>query len=189
MLSLILAIVPRQLHFAARDNQGPSTTGAGHDFRSRSRSARDELGGKTLLIVGLGAHRLASGEPGRKRSACGSSAPSATPVRAGSENADDVFSNGRLGEVLPLRTSLPLTCPRWTPQTEGLINAAGTLALIESRRAFLIQCGTRKGGGGRKRALIAGAEAPAGSPGAGLDCTGRGAVAERLAACGTSRMF
>ncbi len=53
----------------------------------------------------------------------------------GGENADDVFSNGRLGEVLPLADFVVLTCPL-TPQTENLINAAAFAAMKPS--AYLI---------------------------------------------------
>jgi len=83
---------------------------------------------------------------------------------SGGENAHDVFSNGRLGEVLPLADFVALTCPL-TPKTEGLINAQ-TLALMKPS-AFLIN--VARGKVVDESALIA-ALASGKIAGAGLDC-------------------
>jgi len=156
-MSLILAM-SRQLHFA-RDNQGK------HHWRgmvAEIAKREDELGGKTLLVVGLGrigSHlaRIAKGFGmrviGTKRD-----------PGSGGEGADDVFSNGRLGEILPLADFVALTCPL-TPQTEGLINAQ-TLALMKPS-AFLIN--VARGKIVDEPALIA-ALGSGGIAGAGLDC-------------------
>src|SRR6186997_2634138 len=127
-MSLILAMT-RQLHLA-RDNQ------AKHHWRgmiSDISQREDELGGKTLLVVGLGrigshlaglARAFGMRVIGTKRDPC-----------SGGENADDVFSNERLGEILPLADFVALTCPL-TPQTEGLINAKALARMKPS--AYLI---------------------------------------------------
>jgi phosphoglycerate dehydrogenase-like enzyme len=156
-MSLVLAMM-RQLH-VARDNQ------ARHHWRGMVADIakrEDELGGKTLLIVGLGrigSHlaRIAKGFGmrviGTKRD-----------PGAGGEGADDVFSAGRLGEVLPLADVVALTCPL-TPQTEGLVNAQ-TLALMKPS-AFLIN--VARGRIVDEPALIA-ALGSGQIAGAGLDC-------------------
>ena len=127
-MSLILAMA-RQLHLA-RDNQ------ARHHWRgmiSDLSKREDELGGKTLLIVGLG--RIGSHLAGLARAFGMRVIGTKRDPGTGGGNADDVFSQGRLGEILPLADFVALTCPL-TPQTEGLINAQ-TLALMK-RSAFLI---------------------------------------------------
>ena len=157
-MSLILAM-SRQLHFA-RDNQ------IKHHWRGMiSEIARreDELGGKTLLVVGLG--RIGS-HLARLAKAFGMRViGTKRDPGAGGENAHDVFSTGRLGEILPLADFVALTCPL-TPQTEGLINAQ-TLALMKPS-AFLINVARGKivDEGALIAALTSGRIA-----GAGLDCT------------------
>jgi D-2-hydroxyacid dehydrogenase (NADP+) len=120
-IALILALT-RQLHLA-RDNQ--------HAQRWRGmigdRSLREqELGGKTLTIVGLGrigirlatlarvfdmrvvgVRRTARPEPGA---------------------ADQVVAQGDLAQALARADVVALTCPL-TPETEGLIGAAALSAL------------------------------------------------------------
>ena len=83
----------------------------------------------------------------------------------GGDNADDVFSNGRLHEVLPLADFVALTCPL-TPQTEGLINAAALARMKPS--AFLIN--VARGKVMDEPALIAALQGGR-IAGAGLDCT------------------
>ena len=157
-MSLILAM-SRQLHFA-RDNQ------IKHHWRGMiSEIARreDELGGKTLLIVGLG--RIGS-HLARLAKAFGMRViGTKRDPGSGGEGADDVFSTGRLAEILPLADFVALTCPL-TPQTEGLINAQ-TLALMKPS-AFLINVARGKivDEGALIAAVISGRIA-----GAGLDCT------------------
>jgi len=84
---------------------------------------------------------------------------------SGFEAADDVFSHGRLHEVLPLADFVALTCPL-TPQTEGLINAQAFARMKPS--AFLINVARGKvvDEPALLEALAAGSIA-----GAGLDCT------------------
>jgi phosphoglycerate dehydrogenase-like enzyme len=157
-MSLVLAM-SRQLHLA-RDNQ------LKHHWRgmiSDIGKREDELGDKTLLIVGLGrigSHLAALAKAFGMR-VIGTKRDPGT----GGENADDVFSNGRLGEVLPLADFVALTCPL-TPQTEGLINARAFAAMKPS--AFLINVARGKvvDEPALLEALGAGRIA-----GAGLDCT------------------
>jgi phosphoglycerate dehydrogenase-like enzyme len=157
-MSLILAMT-RQLHLA-RDNQ------AKHHWRgmiSDISQREDELGGKTLLIVGLG--RIGSHLAGLARAFGMRVIGTKRDPGSGGMNADDVFSNERLGEVLPLADFVALTCPL-TPQTEGMINAQA-LALVKSS-AYLIN--VARGKVVDEPALIS-ALTSGRIAGAGLDCT------------------
>lgn len=120
-MSLILALA-RQLHLA-RDNQH-----AKHWRGMISDVARREveLGGKTLVIVGMGriGSRLANLARafgmhviGVKRS-----------LAFGTEAADDAVSQDKLLTVLPRADYVALTCPL-TPETEGMIGAAALNAM------------------------------------------------------------
>lgn len=120
-LALILALA-RQLHLA-RDNQHRSF------WRPMigDRAVReDELGGKTLVIVGFGRigqrlGRLARAFDmrviGLRRDA--------TPVP---DAADEVWPIARLHEALAQADAVALTCPL-TAETENLMNAAAFAAL------------------------------------------------------------
>lgn len=157
-MSLILAM-SRQLHFA-RDNQ------VKHHWRgmiSDLSKREDELGGKTLLIVGLG--RIGSHLAGLARAFGMRVIATKRDPGAGGEAADDVFSNERLGEALPFADFVALTCPL-TPQTEGLINAAVLAAMKPS--AFLIN--VARGKVVDEPALLD-ALREGRIAGAGLDCT------------------
>ena len=124
----------------------------------------DELGGKTLLIVGLG--RIGSHLAGLARAFGMRVIATKRDPGSGFESADDVFSHGRLGEVLPLADFVALTCPL-TPQTEGLIERAG----LRAHEAVGIpdQRGARQGGG--RAGADRGARSKAASRAPGLDCT------------------
>jgi phosphoglycerate dehydrogenase-like enzyme len=93
----------------------------------------DELGGKTLIVVGLGriGGRLAKLAKafdlrviGIKRN-----------PRTGAEGADSVHGLGELKGLLPQADFVALTCPL-TPETENLIDAEALAAMKKS--AFLI---------------------------------------------------
>jgi D-2-hydroxyacid dehydrogenase (NADP+) len=157
-MSLILAMT-RQLHFA-RDNQ------AKHHWRGMVpdlAKREDELGGKTLLIVGLG--RIGSHLAGLAKAFGMRVIGTKRDPGSGGGSADDVFSNGRLGEILPLADFVALTCPL-TPQTEGLINAQALARMKPS--AYLIN--VARGKVADEAALIA-ALNEGRIAGAGLDCT------------------
>ena len=127
-MSLILAMT-RQLH-VARDNQHKKHwRGMISDLGKRE----DELGGKTLLVVGLGriGSHLAMLAKAFGMRVIGTKRDPGT----GGGNADDVFSQGRLAEVLPLADFVAITAAL-TPQTEGLINAPALARMKPS--AFLI---------------------------------------------------
>jgi D-2-hydroxyacid dehydrogenase (NADP+) len=126
-MGLILALA-RQLHLA-RDNQRAS---AWRGMIADPQKREEELGGKTLVIVGLGRigtrlARLARAFDlrviGVKRS-----------PGAGAE-VDAVVHPDRLAEVLPQADFVALTCPL-TPETEGLMGAAALAAMKPS--AYLI---------------------------------------------------
>jgi phosphoglycerate dehydrogenase-like enzyme len=157
-MSLILAM-SRQLHFA-RDNQ------VKHHWRgmiSDLSKREDELGGKTLLVVGLG--RIGSHLAGLARAFGMRVIATKRDPGSGFESADDVFSQGRLAEVLPLADYVALTCPL-TPQTEGLINAQ---AFVPHEAVGVPdQCIARQGG---RRAALLEALMQGRIAGAGLDCT------------------
>src|SRR5882724_2176895 len=157
-MSLILAMT-RQLHLA-RDNQ------AKHHWRgmiSDISRREDELGGKTLLIVGLG--RIGSHLAGLAKAFGMRVIGTKRDPGTGGANADDVFSNERLGEILPLADFVALTCPL-TPQTEGLINAQAFAAMKPSCYLINVARGKVVDELALLDALKTGRIA-----GAGLDCT------------------
>jgi phosphoglycerate dehydrogenase-like enzyme len=155
-MALILALT-RQLHFA-RDNQ------ARHAWRGMIADPsrrEEELGGKTLLIVGLGriGSRLAS-----LARAFGLRVIAVKRRPEPSAVADAVVASDRLGEVLPEADFVALTCPL-TPETEGLIGAAELAAMKPS--AYLIN--VARGRVVVEEALIAALRGGR-IAGAGLDC-------------------
>ncbi|CAN5697748.1 D-2-hydroxyacid dehydrogenase [soil metagenome] len=114
-IATILAFA-RQLH-TGRDNQRQHLwRGMISDVPKRE----DELGGKTLLIVGLGAigARLAKLAKAFDMRVI---ATKRTPDAAQSL-ADEVYSPDHLLELLPQADFVALTCPL-TPETQDLINA------------------------------------------------------------------
>ncbi|MCB1547451.1 MAG: D-2-hydroxyacid dehydrogenase [Hyphomicrobiaceae bacterium] len=121
-MSLILALA-RQLH-TGRDNQARKHwRGMISDISQRE----DELGGKTLLIVGLGAigNRLARLARAFDLKVV---ATRRDPSR-GKGDADAVHSDRDLAKLLPQADIVALTCPL-TPDTENLVNAE-TLACMK----------------------------------------------------------
>ena len=157
-MALILAMT-RQLH-VARDNQAKKHwRGMISDLSRRE----DELGGKTLLIVGLG--RIGSHLAGLAKAFGMRVIGTKRDPGTGGTNADDVFSQGRLGEILPLADFVAITSAL-TPQTEGIINAQALARMKPS--AFLIN--VARGKIVDEPALIA-ALNEGRLAGAGLDCT------------------
>jgi len=157
-MSFILAMT-RQLHFA-RDNQ------VKHHWRgmiSDLTKREDELGGKTLLIVGLG--RIGSHLAMLARAFGMRVIATKRDVASGAGAADAVFTNDALIERLPEADFVALTCPL-NAQTEGLINARALAAMKPS--AYLIN--VARGRVVDEPALIA-ALAEGRIAGAGLDCT------------------
>jgi D-2-hydroxyacid dehydrogenase (NADP+) len=121
-MALILAL-KRHIH-TGRDNQAKKLwRGMISDIPARE----DELGGKTLLIVGLGkiGARLA------KLAKAFDLKVVATRRDAsrGREGADAVYGHDKLHELLPTADIVALTCPL-TPQTTNLIDAKA-LALMK----------------------------------------------------------
>ena len=114
-IALILAL-KRHLH-TGRDNQAAKHwRGMISDIAARE----DELGGKTLLIVGLGriGGRLAKLAKAFDLKVL---ATRRDPNRGG-DGADAVFGHEGLHELLPKADIVALTCPL-TPQTTNLIDA------------------------------------------------------------------
>jgi D-2-hydroxyacid dehydrogenase (NADP+) len=123
-MAMILAL-RRHLH-TARDNQLRKHW---RGMISHIPSREDELGGKTLLIVGLGRigtrlARLAKAFDMRVV------ATKRDPSR-GAEEADVVFRNDRLPDLLPSADIVVLTCPL-TPDTQNLIDAKAIAAMKPS---------------------------------------------------------
>jgi len=157
-MALLLAMT-RQLH-VARDNQAKKHwRGMISDLSRRE----DELGGKTLLIVGLG--RIGSHLAGLAKAFGMRVIGTKRDPGTGDTHADDVFSQGRLGEILPLADFVAITSAL-TPQTEGMINAQALARMKPS--AFLIN--VARGKIVDEPALIA-ALNEGRLAGAGLDCT------------------
>lgn len=123
-IASILALA-RHIH-TGRDNQRAHIwRGMISDLAQRE----DELGGKTLLIVGLGAigSRLA------KLAKAFDMRVIATKrnVATGASGADEVHPPDRLPELLPQADFVALTCPL-TPETTNLIDAAAFAAMKSS---------------------------------------------------------
>ena len=157
-MSLILAMT-RQLHFA-RDNQ------VKHHWRGMIgdlSKREDELGGKTLLIVGLG--RIGSHLATLARAFGMRVIATKRDIASGAGAADAVFTNDALIEHLPRADFVALTCPL-NAQTERLINARALVAMKPS--AYLIN--VARGRVVDEPALLA-ALGEGHIAGAGLDCT------------------
>jgi len=126
-MALILALARRLPE--ARDNQAKRVwRGMLGDLSQRE----DELGGKTLLIVGLGriGNRLAQLAKAFDMRVL---ATRRDPAAGG--DADEVHAMGALTSLLPQADVVALTCPL-TPETERLINAE-TLALLRPSAALV----------------------------------------------------
>jgi phosphoglycerate dehydrogenase-like enzyme len=114
-ISLILAIARRLPE--ARDNQHKHFWRPMQgDFAKRE----DELGGKTLLVIGIGriGGRLARLAKAFDMKVIGTRRNPA----AGAEGADEIHGMDKLHELLPQADYVALTCAL-TPETTGLINA------------------------------------------------------------------
>jgi phosphoglycerate dehydrogenase-like enzyme len=157
-MALMLAL-ERQLH-VARDNQAKRHwRGMISDLERRE----NELGGATLLIVGLGdiGSRLAALARAFGMRVIGIKRDPARRTDA----ADEVFRHDQLLAQLPQADVVALTCPL-TPDTERLIGAAALAAMKPS--AFLVN--VARGRVVDEPALIA-ALSERRIAGAGIDCT------------------
>lgn len=128
--ALILALARRLPE--ARDNQNQKFwRGMLGDLNRRE----DELGGKTLLIVGLGriGGRLARFAKAFDMHVIGLRRDPA----AGANGTDEVHGIEHLHDLLPRADVIALTCPL-TPQTENLIDATA-LSLMKPS-AHLVNC-------------------------------------------------
>jgi|SRR5262245_5199946 len=123
-MALILALT-RQLHLA-RDNQ---TKRFWRGMISDLTQREDELGGKTLLIVGLG--RIGARLAALARAFGMRTIATKRDPSSGTDAADAVFSQERLAELLPQADAVALTCPL-TPETERLIGAKAFAAMKRS---------------------------------------------------------
>jgi phosphoglycerate dehydrogenase-like enzyme len=128
VMALILALARRLPE--ARDNQAKRLwRGMIGDLAGRE----DELGGKTLLIVGLGqiGGRLAKLAKAFDMRVIGIR----RDPRAGAGHADAVHDMAELTALLPQADFVALTCPL-TPETEKLIDAAALARMKPS--AYLV---------------------------------------------------
>jgi phosphoglycerate dehydrogenase-like enzyme len=157
-MALILAMVRRLPE--ARDNQAKHVwRGMIGDLTRRE----DELGGKTMLIIGLGriGNRLAQLGRAFDMHVVGFR----RDVSAGAGAADEVHRLDRLHDFLPRADFVVLTCPL-TAETRNVIDSA-SLALMRPS-AFVINTG--RGGCVDTPALVT-ALAEGRIAGAALDCT------------------
>ncbi len=155
-MSLILALA-RQLHFG-RDNQTARHWRPMIGDRARR---EDELGGKTLVVVGLGRIGL------RLAKLAGAFDMRVIGVRRNPEahpHVQEIVRPDRLAEVVAQADFVALTCPL-TPETEGLIDARILGAMKSS--AYLVNVARGKV---VDEAALLGALAGGGIAGAGLDC-------------------
>lgn len=123
-IALVLALA-RQIH-TGRDNQNA------HHWRGMIAdipAREDELGGKTMLIVGMGriGSRLATLAKAFDMRVI---ATKRDPSRGGGA-ADAVHAQSEMLQLLPEVDIVALTCPL-TPETEGLINAQALVAMKPS---------------------------------------------------------
>jgi len=156
-MALVLALARRLAE--ARDNQAKTFWRGMIGDRTRR---EDELGGKVMVIVGLGriGGRLARLAKAFEMRVIGTR----RDPTAGANGADDVFATSRLGEILGEGDFIVLTCPL-TPETNGLIGAE---ALGRMRRsAYLVN--VARGACVDEAALVA-ALAEERIAGAALDC-------------------
>ena len=157
-MALILAMARRLPE--ARDNQARKVwRGMIGDLTQRE----DELGGKTLIIVGVGriGGRLAQLAKAFDMHVIAFRRDPAS----GPNGADEVFSVDALPAHLPRADFVALTCPL-TPETAKVINAEALAAMRPS--SWLIN--VARGGCVDEAALIAALQA-GGIAGAALDCT------------------
>lgn len=120
-MALILALARRIPE--ARDNQAKRHwRGMMSDFARRE----EEIGGKTLLIVGLGriGQRLARLAKAFDLRVVGTKRDPSTGAGA----ADEVHANDRLHALLAAADIVALTCPL-TPETENLVDARALAAM------------------------------------------------------------
>lgn len=123
-MALMLAL-RRHLH-TARDNQSKKHwRGMISDIPSRE----DQLGGKTLLIIGLGriGTRLARLAKAFDMRVIGTRRDARREV----DHVDAVVGNDRLLDLLPSADIVVVTCPL-TPETRNLISAAAIAAMKPS---------------------------------------------------------
>ena len=157
-MALILAL-GRQLHLA-RDNQAKRHwRGMISDLARRE----DELGGKTLLVVGLG--RIGTRLATLARAFDLQVIATKRDESSGDAAAAAVFPHDRLLDLLPRADVVALTCPL-TRETEGLIDSKAFAAMKPS--AVLIN--VARGRVVDEPALIA-ALTEGRIAGAGIDCT------------------
>jgi phosphoglycerate dehydrogenase-like enzyme len=157
-MALILAL-SRKLP-EARDNQAKHFwRGMIGDLTRRE----DELGGKTLLIVGLG--RIGGRLTQLAKAFDLRVIATRRDPAAGASGADEVHGMDRLANLLPRADFVALTCPL-TPETIGLIDEAALAAMKPS--SFLVN--VARGRCVDEAALIE-AIAAGRIAGAALDCT------------------
>jgi phosphoglycerate dehydrogenase-like enzyme len=157
-IALVLAMA-RQLHLG-RDNQSQRHwRGMIGDLERRE----DELGGKTLVIVGLGriGGRLAQLAKAFDMHVIGTR----RDLAAGKGAADEIVAEDKLLDVLPRADFVALTCPL-TPQTERLIDARALNAMKRSAVLVNVARGRCVDEAALVTALSGGVIA-----GAALDCT------------------
>jgi phosphoglycerate dehydrogenase-like enzyme len=131
-MAMILSLV-RQLH-TGRDNQRRRHwRGMISDLSRRE----DELGGKTLLIVGLGGigSRLAALAKAFGMTVIATKRHPATAPAPGGLPADEVYPPERFTELLPRADFVALTCPL-TPETAKLVDGDALARMQPS--AYLI---------------------------------------------------
>ncbi len=157
-MALILALSRRLPE--ARDNQGKRVwRGMMSDLAKRE----DELGGKTLLVVGVGGigGRLAQLAKAFDMKVIGLRRDPAS----GKGNADSVHGMGELKALLPQADFVALTCPL-TPETENLIDAEALACMKKSAYLVNVARGRCVEEGALVQALVQGKIA-----GAGIDVT------------------
>jgi len=120
-MALMLALARRLPE--ARDNQNARRW---RGMASQIAAREDQLGGKTLLVVGLG--RIGARLARLARAFDMRVIATKRDPTTGADDADAVHSDDRLHQLLPQADVVALTCPL-TPETEHLIDAAALAAM------------------------------------------------------------
>jgi D-2-hydroxyacid dehydrogenase (NADP+) len=132
-MALILAL-RRHLH-TGRDNQ---TKKHWRGMISHIPSREDQLGGKTLLVIGLG--RIGTRLAKLAKAFDMQVVATRRDASRGGDGVDAVFDSNRLPELLPSADIVALTCPL-TPSTENLIDAKAIAAMKPSAHLINVSRG------------------------------------------------
>lgn len=157
-MALILGLA-RHIHISRDDQRSTHWRGMTSDPAQRE----DELGGKTMLIVGMG--RIGSRLAHLARAFDIHVIATKRDPGTGGEAANEVHAQKNLLDLLPRADIVVLTCPL-TPETQGMINAQALNAMKPTAHLINVSRGKVV-----DEAALLDALEQGGINAAGLDCT------------------